>query len=112
MSRSLKLAGVAATALGLSALAHGQDAPSITDTQLEQFVNVQRSINEIRTGFSEDTKGVEDPDKLKEIQTSAQADLDKVVAESPLSAEQINTIAAKVQESDDMKARLRDVLNQ
>ena len=112
MPKSIKLAGLAATALGLTALAHGQEGASVTDTQLEQFVNVQQSINEVRTGFSEATKGVEDPDKLKEIQTSAQADLDAVVAESPLSAEQINTIAAKIQQSDSMKARLRDVISQ
>ncbi len=125
MSRSLKMLISGFTVAGFAFGAQAQEQPSnpapapqaemqapVTDADLKAFADTQEDIREIREGFQADREAAKDDAEIKALQTDAQSELDTVIAESPLSMDKLNQIAALIQQDPTVQKRYVEIVQQ
>lgn len=118
MSRSFTtlIAGLAMAGLAGSAIAQEQQsAPApqaqtqmkadVSDAELQEFAAIQEDVRTIRKEFQAGQKAAKDESEVKTLQSEAQAELDSVIAESSLSVEELNQIAALIQQNQSVQKR-------
>lgn len=86
-----------------------QEPVEVSDTQLEQFVNVQEEIGRIQEDFSQRLEGVDDPEAAYELQVEANDEMTEAVENSGMSVEEYNEIAMAIQTDADLRDRLNEM---
>lgn len=124
MSRSFTkvIAGLAMLGLAGPAIAQetGQAAApqesemkvNVSDADLQEFAEIQSDIRAIREGFKADQQAAETEAEIKTLQTDAQTELDAVIADSPLSVEELNEIALLIQQNQGVQQRYVAIIKQ
>ena len=125
MSHTFRTAIAAMTLSGLAggAFAQTQQTPQapaqgtqvqadVSDADLRQFAGIQADIQTIRENFQADQKATSDEAELTALQNDAQAELDAVIAESPLSLEELDQIATLIQSDQGVQERYIDIAQQ
>ena len=125
MSHTFKtvIAAMSLSGLAGGAFAQAQQSPQapaqgaqvqadVSDSDLRQFAGIQADIQTIRETFQADQKATSDEAELTKLQNDAQAELDAVITESPLSVEELNQIATLIQNDQGVQKRYIDIAQQ
>ncbi|WP_417685772.1 DUF4168 domain-containing protein [Pseudidiomarina gelatinasegens] len=86
-----------------------QESIELTDTMLEQFVTAMSNVQEISNKYSEQFQSAEDAEQAQEIQRKAQEEMVAAVNDSGLSPQEYNTIVQRVQQDEELRARLQEM---
>lgn len=86
-----------------------QESIELTDTMLEQFVTAMSNVQEISNKYSEQFQSAEDAEQAQEIQRKAQEEMVAAVNDSGLSPQEYNTIVQRIQQDEELRARLQEM---
>lgn len=86
-----------------------QQSIELTDTMLEQFVTAMSNVQEISNKYSEQFQSAEDAEQAQEIQRKAQEEMVAAVNDSGLSPQEYNTIVQRIQQDEELRARLQEM---
>jgi len=76
---------------------------------LEKFVTAMSSVQEISSKYSEQFQSAEDAEQAQEIQRKAQEEMVAAVNDSGLSPQEYNAIVQRVQQDEELRARLQEM---
>lgn len=86
-----------------------QQSVELTDAMLEKFVAAMSSVQEISSKYSEQFQSAEDAEQAQEIQRKAQEEMVAAVNDSGLSPQEYNAIVQRVQQDEELRARLQEM---
>lgn len=86
-----------------------QESIELTDTMLEQFVTAMSNVQGISNKYSEQFQSAEDAEQAQEIQRKAQEEMVAAVNDSGLSPQEYNTIVQRIQQDEELRARLQEM---
>ena len=86
-----------------------QQSLELTDAMLEKFVTAMSSVQEISSKYSEQFQSAEDAEQAQEIQRKAQEEMVAAVNDSGLSPQEYNAIVQRVQQDEELRARLQEM---
>ncbi|WP_339880183.1 DUF4168 domain-containing protein [Pseudidiomarina gelatinasegens] len=122
MRKTMTALAIAALFSGSAAMAAPQEGQSqqqqmmqqqqsieLTDTMLEQFVTAMSNVQEISNKYSEQFQSAEDAEQAQEIQRKAQEEMVAAVNDSGLSPQEYNTIVQRIQQDEELRARLQEM---
>ncbi|WP_404409396.1 DUF4168 domain-containing protein [Pseudidiomarina marina] len=81
----------------------------LTDGMLESFVVAMNNVQEISNKYSERFQSAEDAEEAQEIQRKAQEEMVAAVNDSGLSPQEYNAIVQRVQQDEELRARLQEM---
>ncbi|RUO66463.1 protein of unknown function [Pseudidiomarina planktonica] len=84
----------------------GQDVQVISDAMLEKFADAMSEVRNISNKYAEEFQSAEDAEQAQSIQQQAQQEMVEAVNDSGLSPEEYNTIVQRVQQDEELRARL------
>lgn len=90
-----------------------QPAParaSFSDEEIEDFVEVQPEIEEIRADYSERLVGVTDQEEAAELQSEALEKMVKTVESNGLDVDTYNSIAVTLQSDTELRERVEEII--
>jgi len=85
------------------------EAQAISDEMLEKFVVAMDEVRAVSDKYAEEFQNAEDADQAQEIQQKAQEEMVAAVSDSGLSPEEYNTIVQRVQQDEELRARLEEM---
>ncbi|HLW04163.1 MAG TPA: DUF4168 domain-containing protein [Azoarcus sp.] len=91
-----------------------QPAParaSFSDEEIENFVEVQPEIEEIRADYSERLVGVTDQEEAAELQSEALEKMVRTVEKNGLDVDTYNSIAVTLQSDTQLRERVEETMN-
>lgn len=83
-----------------------QDVQVISDAMLEKFADAMSEVRSISNKYAEEFQSAEDAEQAQSIQQKAQQEMVEAVNDSGLSPEEYNTIVQRVQQDEELRARL------
>lgn len=86
-----------------------QQNVEITEGMLESFVVAMSNVQEISNKYSEQFQSAEDAEQAQEIQRKAQEEMVAAVNDSGLSPQEYNAIVQRVQQDEELRARLQEM---
>lgn len=86
-----------------------QSAQVISDAMLEKFVDAMANVRDISDKYAEEFQSAEDAEQAQQIQQQAQQEMVEAVNDSGLSPEEYNTIVQRVQQDEELRARLEEI---
>lgn len=90
-------------------MAQQQQSIELTDGMLENFVTAMGSVQQISAKYSEQFQNAEDAEQAQEIQRKAQEEMVAAVNDSGLSPQEYNAIVQRVQQDEELRARLQEM---
>lgn len=99
-------AAIAAPAPQQAQMQQGQDVQVISDAMLEKFADAMSEVRNISNKYAEEFQSAEDAEQAQSIQQQAQQEMVEAVNDSGLSPEEYNTIVQRVQQDEELRARL------
>ncbi|WP_417659926.1 DUF4168 domain-containing protein [Pseudidiomarina sp.] len=122
MRKTMTALAIAALFSGSAAMAAPQEGQSqqqqmmqqqqsieLTDAMLEKFVTAMSNVQEISNKYSEQFQSAEDAEQAQEIQRKAQEEMVSAVNDSGLSPQEYNTIVQRIQQDEELRARLQEM---
>lgn len=85
-----------------------QDVQVISDAMLEKFADAMSEVRNISNKYAEEFQSAEDAEQAQSIQQQAQQEMVEAVNDSGLSPEEYNTIVQRVQQDEELRARLEN----
>lgn len=91
-----------------------QEAPAepetidVSDAQLNQFVEVQKQLVEIQETLTRELDGVEDSDRVYQLQLQANEEMTEAIEAADMTLEEYNQIAVSVQADPDLTERVNE----
>lgn len=98
-----------------AALAQGQaqqpppQQVQVSDSMLEQYVQVAEKVTEVRNDFQQKMAAVETAEQAQSLQEQASAEMIEAVQSSGMSVEEYNQIAYALQSDPALQERLQDL---
>jgi len=86
-----------------------QQNVEITEGMLESFVVAMSNVQKISNKYSEQFQSAEDAEQAQEIQRKAQEEMVAAVNDSGLSPQEYNAIVQRVQQDEELRARLQEM---
>lgn len=83
-----------------------QDVQVVSDAMLEKFADAMSEVRSISNKYAEEFQSAEDAEQAQAIQQKAQQEMVEAVNDSGLSPEEYNTIVQRVQQDEELRARL------
>lgn len=122
MRKTMTALAIAALFSGSAAMAAPQEGQSqqqqmmqqqqsieLTDAMLEKFVTAMSNVQGISNKYSEQFQSAEDAEQAQEIQRKAQEEMVAAVNDSGLSPQEYNTIVQRIQQDEELRARLQEM---
>ena len=88
----------------------GQQTTQFTDAELQQFVNAQSNINEIRDDFMAKIESADSPEKAQELQMEANDEMVTVIEEVGLDIPTYNAIATAYNSEPQVRNRIDELM--
>ncbi|WP_369742910.1 DUF4168 domain-containing protein [Pseudidiomarina sp. PP-1MA] len=81
----------------------------INDDMLNDFVDAMGSVQQISNKYAEQFQNAEDAEQAQQIQRKAQEEMVAAVEESGLTAAEYNAIVQRVQQDEELRAKLQEM---
>ena len=81
----------------------------INDDMLSDFVDAMGSVQQISNKYAEQFQSAEDAEQAQQIQRKAQEEMVAAVEESGLTAAEYNAIVQRVQQDEELRAKLQEM---
>lgn len=89
-----------------------QQAADFSDEQLQQFVDLQDKIGEIREKYVSKIESAESEDKARELQQEAQSAMVSAIEEAGMSVQDYNAIAVAYNSNPDIQKRVDEMADE
>ncbi len=104
---SIFAATLASAALGAPAIAQSMD---VSDEKLNEFVELQLTLAEVQRDYRESVNQETGEQELAQKRSEAQNEMDKLIQQSSLSRDEVETLSTQVQQDDELWARYKEAL--
>tara|TARA_B100000678_G_C17847360_1_gene357762 strand:+ start:144 stop:530 length:387 start_codon:yes stop_codon:yes gene_type:complete len=86
-----------------------QQPTDFSDEELQQFVNLQDSIGEIREEYVSQIEAAESEDKARQLQQEAQSEMVSAIEDAGMSVQEYNAIAVAYNSNPDIQERVDEM---
>ncbi|MFO7787450.1 MAG: DUF4168 domain-containing protein [Halospina sp.] len=121
LALALGLTGAQALAQDYGSGEEGQQDPGMeqsqqpadfSDEELQQFVNLQDSIGEIREEYVSQIEAAESEDKARQLQQEAQSEMVSAIEDAGMSVQEYNAIAVAYNSNPDIQERVDEMADE
>ncbi|WP_179105612.1 DUF4168 domain-containing protein [Vreelandella utahensis] len=89
-----------------------QQPADFSDEELQQFVNLQDSIGEIREEYVSQIEAAESEDKARQLQQEAQSEMVSAIEDAGMSVQEYNAIAVAYNSNPDIQERVDEMASE
>ena len=121
LALALGLSGAQALAQDYGSGEEGQQDPGMeqsqkpadfSDEELQQFVNLQDRIGEIREEYVSQIEAAESEDKARQLQQEAQSEMVSAIEDAGMSVQEYNAIAVAYNSNPDIQKRVDEMADE
>lgn len=88
-----------------------QQQADFSDEELEQFVNLQDEIGEVRDDYVSQIESAESEDQARELQQEAQTEMVEVIEDAGMTVQEYNAIAVAYNSDPSIQERVDELSN-
>jgi len=89
-----------------------QEAPEVSDAQVEAFVDAYVAVNDVREEYTERLQNAEDQEQAQQLQQEANDAMSDAIAESGMDVEEYQEVAMAVNADPDVREQVTEMLEE
>jgi GTP1/Obg family GTP-binding protein len=89
-----------------------QEAPEVTDAQVEAFVDAYVAVNEVREEYTERLQNAEDQEKAQQLQQEANEAMTAAISDSGMEVEEYQEVAMAVNADAEVRDQVTEMLEE
>jgi|GEM_PF-1745010 len=89
-----------------------QEAPEVSDSQVEAFVDAYVAVNDVREEYTERLQNAEDQEEAQQLQQEANDAMSEAIADSGMDVEEYQEVAMAVNADPDVREQVTEMLEE